>query len=88
MPDQDIISALYGERVGLLDTLRYNLSDRIIWLNNSKPGNVRIDLDWVRENAVIIHYFGKAKPWKAHYIGILDVFYHENKAKLEATHTV
>lgn len=87
LPDQDIISALYGERVGLLDTLRYNLSDRIIRLNNSKPGNVRIDLDWVRENAVIIHYFGKAKPWKAHYIGILDVFYRENKARLEAITT-
>ena len=82
LPDQDIISALYGDRIGELDSLRYNLSDRVIRFNNTTPGKERIDLDWVRKNTVIVHYFGKAKPWKPHYIGILDVFYKENRAAL------
>ena len=78
LPDQDIFSALYGDKVKLADTMRYNLSDRILNLNNANPTNSARDLAWVRENAVIIHYFGKNKPWKADYHGILDVFYHEN----------
>lgn len=76
LPDQDILSALYGNQVKLVDTLRYNLSDRILARHNADPTELRIELDWVEENAVIIHYFGKNKPWKEHYHGILDVFYH------------
>lgn len=26
---------------------------------------------------VFIHYCGRLKPWKPHYVGVLDVFYHE-----------
>ncbi len=86
LPDQDIISALYGDRIGELDSLKFNLSDRVIRFNNTTPGNEKIDLEWVRRNTVIVHYFGKAKPWKPHYIGILDTFYKENRAAfLEAT---
>lgn len=81
LPDQDIFSALYGDKVKLADTMRYNLSDRILNLNNANPANSARDLAWVRENAVIIHYFGKNKPWKADYHGILDVFYHENHVR-------
>ena len=39
--------------------------------------NEIIDLDWVRKNAVIIHYYGDNKPWKENYKGILNVFYDE-----------
>ncbi len=46
LPDQDILTALYGDRVHLLDSMVYNLS-------------------------------GRLKPWKPHYVGVLDVFYHE-----------
>lgn len=77
LPDQDILTALYGHRVKVMDTLRYNLSDRVISFHNANPKNRRIDLDWVRDNAVIIHYFGRNKPWNDHYNGILDVFYHQ-----------
>ena len=61
LPDQDILTALYGDRVHLLDSMVYNLSDRILALHNT----------------VIIHYCGRLKPWKPHYVGVLDVFYHE-----------
>lgn len=77
LPDQDIISALYGHRTGMLDTLRYNLSDRILNVNNANPLNTHIDVDWVRQHGVIVHYCGKNKPWKENYHGVLDVFYDE-----------
>ena len=80
LPDQDILTALYGGKVKLLDSLRYNLSDRTLAIYNADPSHQKIDLTWVRENGVIIHYFGRNKPWNPHYIGILDVFYHECSA--------
>lgn len=77
LPDQDILTALYGDKVKIVDTLRYNLSDRILSFRNADPSKPPLDLEWVRQNAVIIHYFGKNKPWKEHYRGILDTFYRE-----------
>lgn len=79
LPDQDILTALYGDRVKLLDTMIYNLSDRTLNLYNADPTNEKRDLAWVRENSVVIHYFGRNKPWKENYRGILDIFYYENK---------
>ncbi|MGN0355624.1 MAG: glycosyltransferase family 8 protein [Muricoprocola sp.] len=79
LPDQDIITALYGDKVGLLDTMRYNLSDRMLAFYNADITHKKIDLDWVRKNAVIIHYYGKQKPWNKGYHGILNVFYEEMK---------
>lgn len=77
LPDQDIITALYGDRIKLLDSMRYNLSDRMILVNNSTPGREKIDLEWVKKHGVIIHYYGKNKPWNENYKGILDVFYRQ-----------
>ena len=78
LPDQDILTALYGDKVKIVDTLLYNLSDRVLTFHNADPlNNAKLDLDWVRENSVVIHYFGKNKPWKENYRGILDVFYQQ-----------
>ena len=77
LPDQDILTALYGEHVKLIDNLRYNLSDRILIAYNADPLNENINEAWVRRNTSIIHYFGRNKPWKKKYVGILDVFYEE-----------
>jgi len=77
LPDQDILTALYTERVKLLDSLIYNLSDRTLNLYNARPGNKKLYLEWVRKNSVIVHFFGSNKPWKENYHGILDVLYHE-----------
>ena len=78
LPDQDILTALYGDRVKVLDSLTYNLSDRTLNLYNADPSNEKIDLEWVRKHSVVIHYFGHNKPWRENYHGILDVFYREN----------
>jgi lipopolysaccharide biosynthesis glycosyltransferase len=77
LPDQDIITALYGEKVKLVDTMQYNLSDRILAFYNANPQNKKRDVQWVRQNSTIIHYCGKNKPWKDNYAGILGTFYEE-----------
>ena len=79
LPDQDVLSGLYGSKTKTVDSLVYNISDRYLALYNLDPENWRqkIDLNWVRENTVIIHYCGRNKPWKDNYLGILDVFYKE-----------
>jgi len=79
LPDQDILTALYGNRVKLIDPLKYNLSDRDIMWNNADLTKTDIDLEWVQKNAVILHYYGRNKPWKENYRGILGVFYTEQE---------
>ncbi|MCD8362411.1 MAG: glycosyltransferase family 8 protein [Lachnospiraceae bacterium] len=81
LPDQDIISSLYGSRIFLLDPFRYNMTE---WLYmKHSPFKHGRNIQWVRENSVIIHYCGRNKPWKANYIGQLGVFYREAERSLE-----
>lgn len=77
LPDQDIITALYGEQIKLLPSEIYNLSDRILAFHNANVRNTKIDVDWVRENTVILHYCGRRKPWHKNYTGTLGTFYTE-----------
>jgi lipopolysaccharide biosynthesis glycosyltransferase len=77
LPDQDILTALYGDKIKLADTFQYNLSDRIFNLYNVDPKNKKVDVEWVRNNSSIIHYCGRNKPWKTGYSGSLGIFYHE-----------
>jgi lipopolysaccharide biosynthesis glycosyltransferase len=78
LPDQDILTGLYGDKVKLVDTMRYNLSDRVLRQYNTSPKNrEKLDVDWVRQHSAIIHYCGKNKPWKHRYTGSLGVFYYE-----------
>lgn len=57
LPDQDILMALYGEKVKRIDIMRHNLSDRILAFFNADPRNEKVDLDWVRKNGVGIPNF-------------------------------
>ena len=81
LPDQDIISGLYGTRIIPLDSYRYNMTERLFAFH--KQSGDKMDLDYVRNHTVIIHYCGRNKPWKAGYIGKLDRFYHETTARME-----
>ena len=77
LPDQDILTALYGDKIKLADSLRYNLSDRVLnFYNGSHPKEKR-DVNWVRRNTAISHYCGRNKPWNESYTGTLGVFYRE-----------
>lgn len=79
LPDQDVLSGLYGGKTKTVESIIYNLSERYLKLYNINLKNLdkRIDIDWVRKNTVVIHYCGRNKPWKDNYIGELDIFYKE-----------
>lgn len=81
LPDQDIISALYGSRILALDTFRYNMTENLFMLHS--PFEKTLTLDWVRKNTVVIHYCGRNKPWKENYKGYLDIFYNEAVEKMK-----
>lgn len=80
LPDQDIISGLYGEDILPLDPYRYNMTERLFALRLLTSR--KMSIDWVRGNSNIIHYCGRNKPWKQGYIGKLDVFWNETAAKI------
>ena len=84
LPDQDIISAIYGNKIKLVDDLKYNLGDRNLNYYNLNHPKSKIGIKWIRKNTVIIHYFGRNKPWNNGYIGKLGCFYDKLIEKLEA----
>lgn len=81
LPDQDIISGLYSEHILPLDPYRYNMTERLFALR--PQAQAWQDLDWVRENATIIHYCGRNKPWREPYFGKLNVFFKEAQMYLD-----
>ena len=85
LPDQDIISSLYGSKIYALDTYRYNMTERLFKLH--APFEKNLDLEWIRKHSVIIHYCGRNKPWKENYSGQLDVFYNETVSRMNAKKT-
>ncbi len=82
LPDQDIISSLYGSKIYALDTFRYNMTERLYKLH--APFEKNMNIEWVRKHSVIIHYCGRNKPWKESYSGQLDIFYKETISRMEA----
>ena len=80
LPDQDIISALYGQRILPLDPLRYNMTEKLFALHRHNGDGMT--LEDMRREAAVIHYCGRNKPWKPGYMGELDVFYKEAVSQL------
>lgn len=82
LPDQDVISTLYGHKVKLADGYVYNLNERKIrgW-NRRHSGEEKMDLARVEKHAKIIHYLGRNKPWNEKYRGILKPYYDKYKIK-------
>jgi len=81
LPDQDIISSLYGTKILALDSFRYNMTE--VLYKQHAPFEKSLNLDWIRSNSVVIHYCGRNKPWKSSYFGNLDVFYRETLSRME-----
>ena len=75
LPDQDVISAVYGDRIAKIDSYVYNMNDRL--LLSPKCIKKGITADWVAENSTVIHYLGRNKPWKDSYVGLLGYMYHD-----------
>ena len=80
LPDQDVISGLYGERILKLDTYIYNMTDRLY--RYDRILGKRRSFEWFRVNSVIFHYCGKNKPWKEDYSGAFGIFYQETLAHM------
>lgn len=72
LPDQDVISGLYGNKILPLDPYAYNMTEKLL---NQKYFLPHISERWIKENSVIIHYCGKNKPWNKLYKGKLNKFY-------------
>lgn len=77
LPDQDILTALYGKKIKLIDAWKYNLGEKLLTSVSSSTFASGRDLDWIRKNTSIIHYYGPNKPWKSTYAGMLGIFYDE-----------
>ena len=71
LPDQDIISGLYADRIFPIDARIYNMTERLLIFGN-RDG---LTPEWVAQNSAIVHYCGRNKPWKDRYNGRLGVFY-------------
>lgn len=81
LPDQDIITALYGNRILELDAFEYNMTERMLRFETVVEGR---DEAWhhMEEVTRIIHYIGRNKPWRKNYSGRLDIFYLEAARQL------
>lgn len=73
LPDQDVISAIYCDRIVSIDPYIYNMTERM--LLSPKSIKNAVDFEWVKNNSAIVHYCGRNKPWKKNYHGSLDCFY-------------
>lgn len=74
LADQDVLNALYGDRILPLDAEVYNCDERIYRRILKKFGKTGAEC-LVRQKTCILHYDGKYKPWKPNYKGELIQFY-------------
>ena len=66
LPDQDVLNAMFGDRILPLDDFRWNYDARN-FTNYYMRSSGMADSDWVMRNTAILHFCGKAKPWKPFY---------------------
>lgn len=62
LPDQDVLNALYSDRIKTVPDQLYNFDTR----NGTIYETISFGkwtLDWVIKNTVILHYCGREKPW-------------------------
>ena len=81
LADQDVVNSVFRDKILALDERFYNLDEKtLVHYEKKSAGNKRIDINWIRENTVIIHFNGKHKPWnEPEYEGKLGEFYEKNK---------
>lgn len=66
LPDQDALNALYGSEILALDDAIWNYDARNYRNYLLRSGGVR-DMKWVMQQTSILHFCGRAKPWKHGY---------------------
>lgn len=83
LPDQDLLNALYGERILPLDDAVWNYDARN-YNNYMMRSGAKYNSKWVMEHTSILHFCGKAKPWKPGYFyrfGMLYLHYQRLAAR-------
>lgn len=85
LPDQDILNGLFWDKIKPLDEYLYNYDTRRYrsYLISSKG---RVNMDFIINNTVILHFCGKQKPWKKNYpyrFGILYKYYQKMAERAE-----
>lgn len=74
LPDQDILNYLYSDHILSIpeEIWNYDTRDNIVHFTKSF-GN--IDLSWVIENTVILHFCGHPKPWEKRSLNRFAILY-------------
>ena len=62
LPDQDILNALFAERILPVDDTLYNYDVRQYDAYRLLSSGEKT-MDWVMENTAILHFCGRFKPW-------------------------
>ena len=74
LPDQDMLNALFGERILPLDDVIWNYDARDYKGYLVASGGLH-DTDWVTRHTVILHFCGKSKPWHPRYLYRFGLLY-------------
>ena len=74
LPDQDILNAMYGNRILQIDDSVWNYDARNYNTYLLRSAGV-CDMDWVMKHTAILHFCGKSKPWQKRYIHRFGILY-------------
>lgn len=74
LPDQDVLNALFSERILPVEDVLWNYDARNYSSYLIRSGG-RCDLRWVIAHTAILHFCGKEKPWKPKYIHRFGILY-------------
>ena len=74
LPDQDVLNALYGNRIQPVDDLLWNYDARN-YADYFMFTHGEASVPWVMEHTAILHFCGRAKPWKPNYRHRFGVLY-------------
>lgn len=74
LPDQDVLNAVYGERILPIDDVIWNYDARNYSNYMVRSGGL-CNMIWVLEHTAILHFCGKEKPWKPRYVRRFGILY-------------
>ena len=74
LPDQDVLNALYWDRIRKIDDFIWNYDARN-YSNYLLRSFGKADTAWVMSHTAVFHFCGKAKPWKEHYSYRFGILY-------------
>lgn len=66
LPDQDVLNALYGDRIRNVPDVLWNYDARN-YSNYLLRSTGEADMEWVLRNTAVLHFCGRDKPWKSGY---------------------